>query len=106
MIIAAPFPKGCPQLEHSFLPLTDLQERIVKNASFRLQKELHFLKICIMVNSFILKQNIQEIFKRLNFLFYLHIPYINFKCACLIYLYRNTRRSCLLSSSASELAHG
>lgn len=27
MIIAAPFPKGCPQLEHSFLPLTDLQDR-------------------------------------------------------------------------------
>lgn len=24
MIIAAPLPKGCPQLEHSFLPLTDL----------------------------------------------------------------------------------
>lgn len=24
MIIAAPFPNGCPQLEHSFFPLTDL----------------------------------------------------------------------------------
>lgn len=26
MIMAAPFPSGCPQLEHSFFPLTDLQE--------------------------------------------------------------------------------
>lgn len=26
MIMAAPFPNGCPQLEHSFFPLTDLQE--------------------------------------------------------------------------------
>lgn len=24
MIMAAPFPNGCPQLEHSFFPLTDL----------------------------------------------------------------------------------
>lgn len=26
MIMAAPFPNGWPQLEHSFFPLTDLQE--------------------------------------------------------------------------------
>ncbi len=27
MIMAAPFPNGCPQLEHNFFPLTDLQGR-------------------------------------------------------------------------------
>lgn len=44
MIIAAPFPKGCPQLEHSFFPLTDLQER--KTNNLLLWMGLQMMKNC------------------------------------------------------------